>query len=326
MRTFLLAVALAVSTPLAAEPIDVRIFPINAFRPGSTETHFGALDYLGGFQIASPNENFGSLSGIDFLPDGTLVAVEDTGFWFTAKLEETDGKPTGLSSAILTPMLGTNGKPPAAKVEADAEGLRLTVRDGAPLALVSFEQTASVRDYAGTHFTAVTPKRERLPSFVRDIRRNQGLEAIALAPADGPLKGAVVLAAEHSLDKNGNHRAFVLSGPRRGTFSIRRSDDYDISDAAFLPSGDLLILERRFSFSGGFAMRIRRIAGDAIRPGARVDGASLIEATGSEQIDNFEGLAVHPVAGQRTILTLVSDDNGNFLQRTLLLQFALTTP
>lgn len=325
MRALVFALVLAAS-PLAAEPIDVRTFPIAAFRPGSTETHFGQLEYLGGLQVVSPNPDFGSLSGIDFLPDGTLVAVADTGFWFTARLEEQDGRPTGLADATLSPMLMLNGKPPAAKAETDAEGLRLTTKDGAPLALVSFEQTASVRDYAGANFTAAVPTRRALPSFVRDIRRNQGLEGIAVAPADGPLKGSVVLTAERSLDRNGNHRAFVLSGPRRGTFSIRRSDDFDISDAAFLPSGDLLILERRFSFTGGFAMRIRRIAADAIRPGATVDGASLVEATGGEQLDNFEGLAVRTVDGQRTILTLVSDDNGNFLQRTLLLQFALPAP
>ena len=43
-----------------------------------------------------------------------------------------------------------------------------------------------------------------------------------------------------------------------------------------------------------------------------------------DQIDNMEGLAVRSNDRGQTILTLVSDDNGNtFLQRTILLQFAL---
>jgi hypothetical protein len=37
----------------------------------------------------------------------------------------------------------------------------------------------------------------------------------------------------------------------------------------------------------------------------------------------MEGIAVHRTAGGETILTIVSDDNFSFLQRSLLLQFAL---
>lgn len=324
MKAALFAIAVAASSPLAAAPIAVRTTPITVFHPGSDETRFGALEYLGGFQIVSNDPDFGSLSGLDFTPDGTLVAVADTGFWFTARLEEDNGKPTGLMNADLSPMLTPAGKPAAGKFEADAEGLRLVEgSDGVQRAYVSFEQKASVRVYAGTRFTAVVPTRLPLPTFVRDIRANTGLEGIAVAPAAGALAGAIVLATERSLDKNGNHRAFVLSGPRRGPFSIRRSDEFDISDAAFLPGGDLLILERRFSYTGGFAMRLRRIAEKDIRPGATVDGTTLIEADGGYQIDNFEGLALRTDTTGRTLITLVSDDNQNFLQRTLLVQFAL---
>lgn len=70
-------------------------------------------------------------------------------------------------------------------------------------------------------------------------------------------------------------------------------------------------------------MRLRRMALAAIVPGADVDGEVLIEAGRSQQIDNMEGLAVHTNAAGETILTMISDDNFSFLQRTLLLQFAL---
>jgi len=51
-------------------------------------------------------------------------------------------------------------------------------------------------------------------------------------------------------------------------------------------------------------------------------GDVLMEAGMTSQIDNMEGLAVH-ISGGRPVLTLVSDNNSNFLQRTLILQFAL---
>ncbi len=147
-----------------------------------------------------------------------------------------------------------------------------------------------------------------------------------MAPAASSLAGATIAIAERSLDGAGNHRGFILDGARPGPFQIRRSDDFDISDANFLPNGDLLILERRFSYMGGFAMRIREIAAASIKPGATVDGTTLIVADNTFQIDNMEGLAVRTSATGDTLLDIVSDDNHGFLQRSSLLQFKLVAP
>jgi hypothetical protein len=73
-----------------------------------------------------------------------------------------------------------------------------------------------------------------------------------------------------------------------------------------------------------FALSTPTLAG--IKPGALVDGAVLIEADLGYEIDNMEGLSVHRNAGGETVLTLISDDNFSLIQRTLLLQFALTQP
>ena len=114
----------------------------------------------------------------------------------------------------------------------------------------------------------------------------------------------------------------LVGGPQPGLFRLARHDGYDITDLAFLPSGDTLVLERWYQPLRGVGMRIRRIAGRDIRPGALVDGQRLIEADLGFEIDNMEGLSVHQEQG-RTILTLISDDNFSFLQRTLLLEFEL---
>lgn len=331
MRAALLGAALLLGAArplLAAEAglvaVETQTTPIAEFLPGSNETRFDGLVFLGGLRIVSQNSDLGSLSGIEFAADGvTLVAVADTGFWFTARLAEDNGRPTGLTDALIGPILGEDGTLPERKAEADAEGLRLVERDGMPTALVAFEQTTTLRQFAGPDFAAATPTRVALPGFVKGIRSNLGLEAIAVAPAGGVLDGAVVVIAERSLDGNGNHRGFILSGPRAGAFSISRTEDFDVTDADFLPDGDLLVLERRFSYSGGFAMRMRRIGGSAITPGATLGGTVLIEADAGYQIDNLEGLAVRAGSNGDAILTLVSDNNGSMFQRTILLQFAL---
>src|SRR5262249_7407704 len=130
------------------------------------------------------------------------------------------------------------------------------------------------------------------------------------------------------LDSGGNLRAFLVGGqPAAGTvaeFAVKRRDDFDISDTALLPSGDVLLLERRFSWWSGIAMRLRRVAMSAIAPGALVEGTDLISADFSTQIDNREGLSVHTDGDGALVLTMISDDNFNhFLQRTVLLQFRL---
>jgi hypothetical protein len=162
------------------------------------------------------------------------------------------------------------------------------------------------------------------PRDIKDLPNNGGLEAIGIAPRQSSLAGAVVAVAERA--KGGDDaptKGFILTGRQQGIFEVARSNSYDVSDLAFLPNGDVLLLERRFSLFGGFACRLRRVSGSAIRPGALVDGEVIYESDSSHQIDNMEGLAVHR-EGNETILTLISDNNFNTtLQRTLLLEFAL---
>jgi hypothetical protein len=87
-----------------------------------------------------------------------------------------------------------------------------------------------------------------------------------------------------------------------------------------------LLLERKFSWTSGLSIRIRRIALGDIMPNALVDGAILFEADLGYEIDNMEGLSVHRSAGGEIVLTLISDDNFSMIQRTLLLQFTLAEP
>ena len=94
-----------------------------------------------------------------------------------------------------------------------------------------------------------------------------------------------------------------------------------VGDAAFLPNGDLLILERKVPTAISVAMRLRRLPG-GIRPGALLDGPVVLEGSMQDEIDNMEGLAVSRMEDGRTRITLVSDDNRSLFQRTLLLEFA----
>src|SRR5262249_16958623 len=136
----------------------------------------------------------------------------------------------------------------------------------------------------------------------------------------------LIAISERGLDKERNLLAFVIGGPRPGNFAVKRSADFDVSDAALLPSGDLLGLERKFSWTAGLFIRIPRPQLGDVRAGGPAHGPVLFEADLGNAIDNMEGLSVHRSASGETVLTMISDDNFSALQRTLLLQFTLAAP
>jgi len=145
-------------------------------------------------------------------------------------------------------------------------------------------------------------------------------------PRREPLGGTLIAISERGLDGSGNILAFLIGGPRPGSFAVKRTGDFDVSDAALLPGGGLLLLERKFSWTSGLFIRLRRLSLAELRPNAIVDGQVLLEADLGYAIDNMEGLSVHRGSGGETVLTLISDDNFSALQRTLLLQFVLREP
>lgn len=323
----LFAVALAatvVAAPGSATSValEVESRAISHFGIGSTERAFGKLEFVGGITYSSPNKLLGAVSSIRFRPDQThFIAVLDTGHWLTGQVQrDPEGALVGLSDLNVTSMLNAEGGANSKKAQMDAEGLAL-----APgTALVSYEQRHRVDVYPDPGFQMSGPRRSyQLPFPAYELRGNRGFETLVVAPADGPLAGAPVIVAERSLDGDGNLLAAILDGPMKGTFSVVRNDPYDATDGAFLPNGDLLLLERRFRLSDGIGMRIRRIKAADIRPGAVVDGEVLIDADMSHQIDNMEGLDVVQLPDGDIRIIVVSDDNHSILQRNLILEFRL---
>lgn len=301
-------------------PVTVRT--ITSFKPGSSETRFGQLEFLGGLEFSSKQSLLGSLSSIRFYPDGEhFLSVLDTGFWLTGRISRNDsGRIDNLSDLSITPMLDKSGTSPSWKGASDAEGVAL--RKGQ--VIVSFERIHRVDVYPDPGFEVSPPLRTMdilIP--LGEMRANGGLETVVVSPEKSALEGAVLTIAERSVDAKGNLFAAVLEGPMKGIFKVKRDDPWDVTDGAFLPNGDLLLLERRFSFLSGFGMRIRRIAGTSIRPGALLDGPVQIEADFSDQIDNIEGMDVVQGKDGTSHIILVSDDNQSILQRNLMLEFRL---
>lgn len=314
MRRILAGLALvALTAGAAAEPVTLRVRPIERF--GAHAEADGRLAFQGGLVLSGPR-GFGGWSGL--LLDGErMLAVSDSGRWLTARLMIEDGRLVGIDDTRMVTRLDVNGRPIEAKVPGDAEALARV--PGA--VLVAVESTQQVLSYPADGIAVdFHAPATRLALSVEEIvtLRRGGFEGLATAP-----DGTVVAIAENALRGTSSIPAFRRPGP---AFSIARDGDWAVTGADILPGGDMMLIERRFGGGIDIAMRVRRIGADAVAGATGpVDGPVLIEAGFASEIDNMEAIAA-AVEDERIVLTLLSDDNHSFLQRSLILRFAVRDP
>ena len=319
--------AAVISSLLGTPPIaiEVRAEPITAFdQHDPSRQRFDQLKFRGGLILTSSYREFGGLSAIRIAPDGAnFISLSDHGRWFKGRLTYEGARPVGIADAVMAPILGPDGQALAAHGWHDTE----SIADDGDTLYVGIERVNQiVRFDYGKDGLLARGHPIPVPPGVRTLPLNKGLEALVFVPRNQPMGGTLIAISERGLDRVGNLRAFLIGGPSPGTFAIKRIEQFDISDAALLPSGDLLILERSLSWPEGLLVQIRRIPIRDVKPGAVVDGPAIFKADLRFEIDNMEGLAVHQTPAGEIVLTLVSDDNFSALQRTELLQFTLAGP
>jgi hypothetical protein len=306
----------------AGAPITVNARPIPSFDPRDpSHVRIGSLHYRGGVVLTSSFKGFGGLSGFRIDPTGRdFTMISDKGTWFTGRLTYKGSVVTGMTDVRTAPMRGSDGNRITARGWFDSESLAL---DGS-IAYVGLERVHQILrfDFSRGGIRALGEP-IIIPPAITNLPFNKGIEALIAVGSGHKLAGTLIAMSERGLDSEGNILAFLIGGPTPGQFALARSNDYDISDATLLPSGDLLVLERKFSVLSGVGIRIRRIPLAAIAPGTLVDGPAIFEADLGYEIDNMEGIDCHTAENGDIVVTMVSDDNFSMIQRTLLLQFTL---
>jgi hypothetical protein len=327
------ASGLAVVSCLGARPsrptaldLDVVSVPLNPESPGQASV--GPLRFRGGLWLRSPDPRFGGLSGLVVGADGSrLLAVSDCGHGFVATIAyDAQGRLAGLGDARLVELVGLRGRPLSA-AEIDAEAL---AREGDGL-LVGFEGRARVWRYRADPPFGGPPSPVSSPPLTPACPDNRGLESIAALGAGHLLflcegRGLRPLTAPAWVGAGREWRARVYPlDDGGGGFG----DVFRPTAAARLPDGDVLVLERRYP---PLAARLRRLTRANVEGAGPLAPRTVAVLEPPLSIDNFEGLAVRPGGRGRTLLYLLSDDNGCAkggplagprLQRTLLLLFGL---
>ena len=320
-------------------PIQIAMQPLLLDGEEPRRRELGSLTYLAGYALTSPEPAFGGFSGLACPGGDRLLAVSDRGHWLAVDLDlDAEGRLKRLQGAKMGPLLDDDGQPVQGRARRDAEDMTSGPSGGF---LVSFEGTHRIEIYGA----GGDPEDEGLqglprpfpsPKSIDESGHNAGLEAMTWLQ-----DGRLLLLTEGLRQQDGTLRGWVgtplETAPsndhpmRYETLSLQPLGPFQPTAATTLPqggpwAGDVVFLQRHYTPETGTRVGVFRLAADAIDPGVTLRGEPLAHFEGSLTVDNFEGLTACTQDSGRTVLYLISDDNFNQTQRTLLLQFALTPP
>lgn len=317
-RAFLAGLLCLLLAPLVAwaqTPLTIETSPLRLNPEDRTQQTVGGLRWRGGLLLSAEDPRFGGFSDLEISPDGrSLTVVSDEGRWLTARLTYDDtGNLSGLSGAQWGALRDPRGLLLSDKRLQDAEALT-QLSDGS--LLVAFERAHRILRYPGD--LAGPAVEIAVPPGLAAAKDNGGLEALLA------LAGDRLLAFTEGQEVGDSYAVYLRdSGGQWQGLALKPKGLFYPTGAALLPDGDILLLERRFTLLGGLSARLSRIPLAEIQPGALLEGREIVELRAPFTHDNFEGVAIHRGADGSIRLTLISDDNFNPLQDTLIVQFEL---
>lgn len=327
----LCGVALGAAAPEAAAPpkqplpahgqaitLSSRPLPLD---PQATErASLGAFEFRGALQLSSPHPRFGGFSALEIDSSGKrLLALSDEGAWLEARLGyDKRGWLVWADRGRLGALADEQGQALGGKQDGDAEALT-RLPDGSYL--VSFEQHLRLWSYPH-------PGRKH-PGVAAAARPFQGPAELQQAPENGAIEALArladgrLLALSEQLQSQGGLMGWVYEKGSWQVLTYLPMPELLPTDAALLPDGDLLILERGYKRETGPRAAIRRLSPALVRSGARLEPETLAELARPLLVDNTEGLFARRGAQGETLVYLLSDDNFSREQRTLLMLLAL---
>jgi hypothetical protein len=270
----------------------------------------GALLFLEGWEVRSDSPRFGGISALH-VEAGEATALSDAGTLLRFALPGA----AGPGRVRLDPLPDGPG-PATRKSNRDTEAMWIA----GPWLWAGFEKHNMVWRYRRADLRAMA---QAQPEPMRRWRGNAGPEAMARL-ADGRF----LVFGEGGSDSRGDSDAVLFDGDPAdpatpaALLHYRRVPGYRITDAALLPDGRLLLLNRRFAWLEGISAVVTVAEARGLRAGATIEGREIARLEPPLTVDNMEALSVTRENG-RTIVWIASDDNFFPLQRTLLLKFAL---
>lgn len=302
--------------PVAPGALLVAARPLSLSSVDPALRRVGALDYLGGWELTSDNPGFGGISALMVSPAGDVLGLSDSGILM--------GLHVGPHAAQRRPFIAPLPVRPEDRDRPwwtwDSESL--THDPATDRYWVGFELQRPICRYA--------------PGFAR-VEACRNWPEILAWPKTGSVEsltrlpdGRFLAIGEMAMTPDGRHDALLFAGdpvesdtPAPIHLRYAPPQGYRPTDAVMLDARHLLVLNRRLTLQQLFTATIAIVdLPERLEEGMELKPRTLARLAPPLLADNFEGLAVSREDG-RNILWVVSDDNHEFFQRTLLLKFAL---
>lgn len=264
------------------------------------------VEFAGGIEIVlAPDSPLHSLSDLKLTGEGGFISITDAGDLVRGSLRlDARGRLTGVEGLRYRRLTLRDGSPIVEKVDGDAEGLAFTAAGDL---LISFERDHRIWNYGRGETPAARPTVAAIPDFAFTL--NDGIEGLAASD-----RGWVVAGESGGVWDCDSAGCITLAAPPETPLSDR---DYRITGMDENPFGNgWYVVQRSFAPPVDARAQVRRM-----RPNGEL-GPVLIELKLPGTTDNFEGIAAER-RGDGVRLYILSDDNNNPPQRTLLLAFDL---
>ena len=292
--------------------VELKSIKINLFPTDLENISLNKLKFVSGIEIKSNHPDFGGLSGLIINEDKSLIAVGDQGIWLTGKIKiDENGKLVEIINGRLGHLKGNENNPlyKLGKSYTDAESIEFYNNKF----VVSFE-----RKHRILIFNNIFLHSEIFYDRIKylDLPDNGGIEAMA------PLKNnSIFLLSENLIHPDDKIAGYLLSDNKLKKVYVKKNGSFKPTDMSNLPDGNILLLERSFSPVRGVSARISVIKYEDLKPNSVILPLTLDTLKPPMVVDNFEGISFLKLNDGGYYIFILSDDNFNFLQKTLLYQF-----
>ena len=292
---------------------DLKTSQINLF-PNDTKASslLKNLEYVSGLELNSNHEDFGGLSGLIIEDNNNFTTIGDQGIWMTGQLIlNNNDELTSISNAKLGYLKSEKNiyLVQSGKLFTDAEAVELF--NGK--LVVSFERNHRILSYEKIEGVAQLfyDKMKLL-----DLPNNGGIEAMTSLKDN-----SLIFISEDLVDSNDRIVGFRLYENKLSKIFVKKNGSFKPTDLSVLPSGDILMLERSFTPIKGAKARISLIKYQDIIESPLITPIYIDTISPPMIVDNFEGISSIKSNSGGYFIFILSDDNFNFLQKTILLQF-----
>ncbi|MFM9852261.1 MAG: esterase-like activity of phytase family protein [Sphingomonadaceae bacterium] len=309
----LLLVSASAKVPRLLDPIIAKPVVINGqmVEGARVKTH-APLHFLNAWSLKSSYKYFGGVSAMLHDSSG-FTALTDSGTLFRFDMA-TNGT---IRKGRVAP-LPTGCAQDRIKYSYDTESMTRDPRSGE--ILIGFEWRNAICRANASLMRAI---RVSQPRAMRGWPQNGGPEAMVTLH-----DGRTLIFEERAPWGPDTGEGLIFIGDPTAnvmepqTFRYKPPSGFRPTDAAQLPDGRILIVNRQYQFPISFLTEITIVPADSVKADAIVTGKTVARIDDPVIADNFEAIAISEANGH-IFIWLMSDNNFNAYQHTYLVQFEL---